>query len=131
MSASHDEASASQAAPLAAWREHLRDGRFMLQQCGDCQRFVFYPRVVCPFCAGESLSWRLAGAGGTVYSTTVVARRDKDGGPYNVALIDLDEGVRMMSRVEGLAPDAVQIGLRVKPSIGTIDGEPALLFVPA
>ena len=104
----------------------------MLQQCCSCERFVFYPRVLCPFCGSEALSWQPSGAkGGTVYSTTVVNRREKDGGPYNVVLVDLDEGVRMMSRVEGMAPEAVRIGQRVKPSIGTIDGEPALLFTPA
>ena len=100
----------------------------MTAKRGDCSRFVFYPRVLCPFCSSRALEWKPGGEGGTVYSTTVVARREKDGGPYNVVLVDLDQGVRMMSRVEGMAPEAVQIGLRVAPVIGTIDGEPALLF---
>jgi uncharacterized OB-fold protein len=117
-------------APLAAWREHLRADRFMLQQCETCGRSVFYPRVLCPFCGSEALAWRQAGRGGTVYSTTVVARREKDGGPYNVALVDLDEGVRMLSRIEGLAPEDVRIGMRVRPTIGAIDGEPVVLFAP-
>jgi uncharacterized protein len=49
---------------------------------------------------------------GVVYATTVVHRPDED--PYNVCLVDLDEGARVMGRVEGLAPTDVTIGLRVQ-----------------
>jgi hypothetical protein len=49
---------------------------------------------------------------GVVYATTVVHRPDEE--PYNVCLVDLDEGVRVMGRVEGLAPAEVTIGLRVQ-----------------
>lgn len=117
-------------APLACWQDHLRAGRFMLQYCDDCRRFVFYPRVVCPHCASEALSWKAAGEGATVHATTVVARRAADGGPYNVALVDLDEGVRMMSRVDGVAPEDVRIGLRVTPVITEVDGAPNVVFRP-
>jgi uncharacterized OB-fold protein len=114
--------------PLALWQDHLEAGRFMLQRCNGCCRHLFYPRVLCPFCGGEDLEWRSASGVGTVYSTTVVARRDADGGPYNVALVDLDEGVRMMSRVEAVAPEAVAIGQRVCAFIGRIDDRAAVLF---
>lgn len=57
------------------------------------------------------MQWRIAQGTGTVYATTVVRPRDAE--PYNVALIDLDEGFRMMSRVEGVAAHEVRIGLRV------------------
>ena len=56
-----------------------------------------------------------AGAG-VVYATTVVHRPDEE--PYNVCLVDLDEGVRAMGRVEGPAPDEVRIGLRVQARFG-------------
>lgn len=120
--------SASPAAPLAQWQAHLREGRFMLQQCNDCSRFVFQPRLVCPHCAGVSLSWRPAGTGATVHATTVVARRAVDGGPYNVALVELDEGIRMMSRVDGVPPEAVRIGQRVSPVIAEVDGALSVVF---
>jgi uncharacterized OB-fold protein len=61
-----------------------------------------------------------AGAG-VVYATTVVHRPDEE--PYNVCLVDLDEGVRAMGRVEGLEPTEVTIGLRVQAQIGD-DGIP-------
>lgn len=118
------------AAPLATWRAHLAAGRFMLQRCTGCQRHVFYPRILCPHCHADDLHWVEASGSGTVYSTTVVARRPDQGGPYNVALIDLDEGVRMMSRVDGIAPEAVRIGQRVRHAIVTADGQPLLVFTP-
>ena len=114
--------------PLALWQEHLEAGRLMVQQCSGCERHVFYPRVLCPHCGSTSLAWKSATGMGTVYSTTVVARRDSEGGPYNVALVDLDEGVRMMSRVEGVAPEQGAIGQRVNAFIGRIDDKAAVLF---
>jgi uncharacterized protein len=53
---------------------------------------------------------------GVVYATTVVHRRGEE--PYNVCLVDLDDGVRVMGRVEGLAPQDVTIGLRVQARAG-------------
>ena len=66
-----------------------------------------------------------------MYSASTIARKPDDGGNYNVALIDLDEGVRMMSRVDGLAPDAVTIGLRVQAFVDQLDGRGLVLFRPA
>ena len=117
--------------PDAVFQAALADGRIEIQKCGDCARHVFFPRVLCPHCGGASLEWVEASGDGIVYSTTVVRRRPERGGDHNVALIDLAEGVRMMSRVEGLAPDAVEIGLPVRAFVGEIDGQPGVLFVPA
>jgi len=116
--------------PLSAWRAHLDAGRFMLQRCTGCARHVFYPRVLCPHCAGAALEWVEAGGGGTVYSVTVVSRRPEQGGNYNVALIDLDEGVRLMSRVDGIPPERVAIGLRVRHAIDRSEAAPLLVFKP-
>jgi hypothetical protein len=67
---------------------------------------------------------------GTVYATTVTHPRE--GAPYNVALIDCDEGFRLMSRVDGVAPEAVRIGMRVRFRVHRPgDGElPYPVFVP-
>jgi uncharacterized OB-fold protein len=53
---------------------------------------------------------------GVIYATTVIHRPDEE--PYNVCLVDLDEGERVMGRVDGLAPQEVRIGLRVRPRAG-------------
>lgn len=115
---------------MVAWQAALERGTFQLQCCRDCGRHVFYPRLVCPHCASIALDWQPASGNGTVYSTTVVARKPEQGGPYNVALVDLQEGVRMMSRVDGLPPQDVAIGQHVTAFIGRIDGKSAVLFRP-
>ncbi|MBZ2187551.1 OB-fold domain-containing protein [Alcanivorax sp. JB21] len=111
-----------------AWQARLDQGEFMLQQCGACDRHVFYPRELCPHCGADALSWVPASGQGTVYSVTTVRRKDEAGGDYNVSLVDLDEGVRMMSRVEGVAPEAVHIGMRVTAHVGMKDGQALVLF---
>lgn len=113
--------------PDAQYRDFLAQGRFMLQRSAS-GHFVFYPRVAEPG-SGEALEWVEATGHGTVYSVSVV--RAKPPAPnYNVALVELAEGVRVMSRVDGIAPEAVTIGMRVVAKI-VAEGDAALLvFVP-
>lgn len=105
----------------------LKRGKLMIQRCGECQRAVFYPRQFCPHCDHERLSWEQASGKGTVHAVTTV--RTKPDRPYNVSLIDLDEGVRMMSRVDGVSPDDVKIGMRVQANIIEQGGKPLVVFV--
>jgi uncharacterized OB-fold protein len=111
----------------ARYQAALNEGRFLIQRCNDCDKHVFYPRVVCPHCGGASLAWVEPKGTGVVYSTTTVRRKPDAGGDYDVALIELDEGVRMMSRVEGLPPTEVKIGMRVRAKV--IDNKGAGLVV--
>ena len=96
--------------------------------CRDCVVDVLDD--VCPNCGGAGLDWVDAGGGGTVYSATVVRRKAQHGGDYSVVLVDLDEGPRMMSRVEGIAPDAVRIGMRVRARIAAGEGGHFVVFDP-
>ena len=112
------------------YQAELGAGRFCLQQCPQCQSHVFTPPELCPHCGTSPLRWVRASGLGTVYSATTIARKADAGGNYNVALIDLDEGVRMMSRVEGVAPEAVHIGLRVQAHVAQKDGRGLVLFQP-
>jgi uncharacterized OB-fold protein len=98
--------------PLTTYQRHLDRGELAYQWSADANRAVFYPRVICPYTGSERLEWRLSAGLGTVYATTVTHPRE--GAPYNVALIDVDEGFRLMSRVEDIAPEDVRIGMRVK-----------------
>ena len=113
------------------YQAELDAGRFCLQHCPQCQHHVFTPRELCPHCGASPLRWVRASGLGTVYSSTTVARKPDAGGNYNVSLIDLDEGVRMMSRVEGLSPEAVRIGQRVQAHVAQKDGRGLVLFEPA
>src|ERR1019366_2412467 len=111
----------------AHYRAALNEGRFLIQRCGACGKHVFHPRSICPHCWNEQLDWGEPKGTGTVYSTTTVRRKPEAGGDYDVSLIDLDEGVRMMSRVEGVLPAEVKIGMRVHAKV--IDDNGAGLVV--
>lgn len=103
----------------------------MLQRARQSGAYVFYPRVVEPGSGSTDLEWVPASGRGVVYSTTVVRQRPPTPN-YNVALIDLDEGVRMMSRVEGIEPEAVRIGQAVRAKIVKDAADLAVLvFEPA
>ena len=128
MIANPNRTNSSSPGPDAQFAAYLRQGKFMIQRVVGMDEYVFYPRVAAPGSGSTDLEWVEASGRGTVYSTSVVRRRAERGGDYNVALIDLAEGPRMMSRVTGMAPDAVTIGMSVVARIGEIDGEAAILF---
>lgn len=116
--------------PEAEWRAHLAAGRFMIQRSRSSGRHVFYPRVAEPGTGAADLEWVEASGRGTVHAVTIV-RRKPPTPDYNVVLVDLAEGPRLMSRVADIAPDAVAIGMAVKARIDEEEGQPLLVFVPA
>jgi hypothetical protein len=116
--------------PDAQFAARLREGRFEIQRCEDCARHVFMPRVLCPHCGSARLSWVAPSGRGAVYSSTTVRRRAESGGDYNVSIVALDEGPHLMSRVEGIAADAVRIGMRVRAQIIKGEDAPMLVFRP-
>jgi len=103
--------------PEKIYQDKLAQGVFEIQRCAGCAKHVFYPRVLCPYCGSDRLEWTLPSGRGIVYSTTVVRRKEAEGGDYNVALVDLDEGPRMMSRVVTVAPTTVRIGMTVQARV--------------
>jgi hypothetical protein len=117
--------------PLTTYLGHLSRGELAYQFSPAAGRAVFYPRLICPFTGSDQLEWRISKGLGTVYATTIV--HPADGKPFNVALIDCDEGFRLMSRVEDIAPDKVRIGQRVRLRVHQPGGEepPQPVFTPA
>jgi uncharacterized OB-fold protein len=113
--------------PDAEFRAFLAQGQFMIQRSKSSGVHVFYPRAVTPGTGARDLEWVRACGRGVVYSTTVVRKKPPEPS-YNVALIDLAEGPRMMSRVEGVDPAAVAIGMAVQARIVDQDGEPVVVF---
>lgn len=113
--------------PAEVYRKYLESGRLGFQRCSGCGAAVFYPRVVCPVCGGVSLVWEGSSGRGVVYATTAVYRRDAE--PYNIVLVDLEEGFRMMSRVEGVPAERVEIGTRVRLRMDQESDEPVPVFV--
>ena len=109
-------------------QRELDAGRFLLQRCGGCGRHVYYPRESCPHCGGAALEWKAPCGLGTVHAVTTVRRKPADGGDLNLSLVELDEGVRLMSRIENLPPEAVRIGQRVRARVQVKDGRGLVLF---
>jgi hypothetical protein len=122
----------------APFWEATREGRLLVQWCTACDRGVFYPRAFCPFCGGVGpLEWREASGRATVHSAVVEHRPDAagaafaHGAPYCIALVDLDEGVRMMTNVVGCPPDDVHCGMAVTVTWEPLsDGRQLALFTP-
>lgn len=116
--------------PLTTYIEHLKRGELGYQFSPSGNTAVFYPRVIAPGTGADDLEWRVSKGLGTVHATTVV--HPQQGSPYNVCLVDVDEGFRMMSRVENIAPTAVKIGMRVKFRVHAPAGDedPYPVFTP-
>jgi uncharacterized OB-fold protein len=110
--------------PAAVFAEHCARGELAYQRAPDGTA-VFPPRLAQPG-TGAPLAWALSAGAGAVYAATVVHRRGEQ--PASLVLVDVDEGFRMMSRVEGVDPEAVRIGMRVQVRFGE-DHVP--VFVPA
>ena len=96
--------------PLARpYWDSLREGAMRLQRCAACERFVFYPRALCPHCGGRELSWQPVSGRGRLHSFCIPHRHPSPAFqpdlPYVVALVELDEGVRLMTRLVGVEPD--------------------------
>ena len=102
--------------PRARFDAGCARGVLLYQWDREAGRAVFYPRVL------PGLEWRESAGTGTVYSATTI--RPRGGEPRGVALVDLEEGFRMMSRV---IADEVRIGMRVQ--VAFEDGVP--VFRPA
>ncbi len=84
--------------------EGLDNHELKIQQCEDCRKHIFYPRFICPHCFSENVTWKKASGKGEIYSYTVVHRAFgpyADQTPYVVAIVELEEGVRMMTRIIG------------------------------
>jgi uncharacterized OB-fold protein len=117
--------------PFSIYAAHCARGELAYQVRREDGAPVFHPRLVAPGLGGTGLDWRVSAGLGTVYATTTISLKGQ--APYNVALVDLDEGFRMMSRVQGIAPDAVEVGLRVQVRFepGTEGQPPYPVFEPA
>jgi uncharacterized OB-fold protein len=119
--------------PAAQYIEYCRKGQLAYQVCLDDNKPVFYPRVAAPGTGSRNLEWRVSKGLGTVYATTTTTDVKKGMPDYNVCMVEVDEGFRMMSRIEDIPSSEVKIGMRVKMRMhpGDEKNPPYPVFVPA
>jgi len=116
------------ASPLEQFRDHLQRGELAYQIDAASGQPVFHPRVIAPG-TGNDVEWRVSAGKGIVHAVTVISPRGEPA--YNVVLVDMDEGFRLMSRVEQVPAEAVRIGMRVRARVHTPEGAtPYPVFVP-
>jgi uncharacterized OB-fold protein len=128
------EPPASEAA--ARFWNATRQRRLVLPWCTVCELPIWYPREVCPRCLDDAIEWRSASGVGAVHAVSVQHRpgpgREPAAGPYTVALVDLAEGVRIMSNVVGCPPETVRVGMDVRVAWHPLsDGRHLPQFEPA
>jgi uncharacterized protein len=87
----------------------LKEGRLMLPKCEDCGKPFFYPRVLCPFCHSRRITWIQASGKGKLYSFEIAYQNFnpayKIKPPYVFAMVELEEGPRLMSNLVNIEPD--------------------------
>lgn len=97
--------------------EACKQGKLLLQYCDACLLYQFYPRLYCMSCGAQNPRWVEASGQGIVYSYTIIRQNKSpefhDDVPYNVALIQLEEGPRMLSNVIDIAPGDLRVDLPV------------------
>lgn len=118
----------------ARYWEAAAQGKLLIKYCRKCRRAYFYPRDHCPRCWGTDTEWTEASGRGTVYTFTVVYQNDLPPfdarAPYVVAIVELEEGVRMTTNIEGCAPEEVRCGMPVKVEFREEQGESGSVFLP-
>jgi uncharacterized OB-fold protein len=110
--------------------EATAESRYLLQWCKVCEQPIYYPRHACPVCLGDALDWRPASGRGTVYAFSIVhlpiAPWMADRMPYVPALVDLEEGVRVLTNIVDCDPRQVVVGAAVEVRWEPLDDGRAL-----
>jgi hypothetical protein len=101
------------------------EGRLVAQRCADCGRLRHPPRPMCPECNSLEVEATTLSGRGVVYSYAVLHHPQNPAFEYPVlaALLDLDEGVRVVSNLVGIEPDEIRIGLPVQAEFVATDGD--------
>lgn len=119
--------------PTALSKPHwdgCRQGVLRVQRCADCASFVFVPQPVCTGCLGTNLEWVESSGRGTLYSYTTVHRPQRPvfEVPYVVAIVELEEGWKMLTNLIGVEPESVEIGMPLEVAFETMSDEITLPF---
>ena len=109
----------------------LNERKVQIQRCDGCDSWVFYPRTRCPSCLSDLLIWREVSGQGVLYTYTLArqptAPHFADETPQQLAVVELDEGVRMTSTLVNVEPSDIVIGMRLRPYFDQVSDAITLL----
>ena len=109
-----------------------KQNKLLIQECRACGQKIFYPRKSCPDCWSSDLGWSESSGKAKIYTFTVtlggVEKKFTGDLPYVLAYVDLEEGIRMMTRIVGCDPEAVEIGMDVEVVFEEVTDEISLPF---
>lgn len=112
----------------AHYFEEANNGRLVTRQCRECRKYHFFPRTVCPHCAGDTEWVELSGRG-KIYAYTVTRAVEPD--PYILAYVELAEGPIMLSNIVNCHEDNIGVGTEVKVTFfNSEDGQAIPVFTP-
>lgn len=104
----------------------LREHKVRIQYSPSTKQWVFYPRSLAPGTLADDLEWREIAGTGTVYAFTIGRRPTAppwdDSLPQLLAIVEVDEGPRLTTELVNVAPEAIKIGMRVKPHFDDVPG---------
>ncbi|MBB5160562.1 hypothetical protein HNP02_000490 [Mycobacterium sp. AZCC_0083] len=109
----------------APYWEAAGRGRLLIAECAGCGRVHHYPRPFCPHCWSEDVHPVLASGTGTLYTYSTVYVNDlepfKQRLPYVAAIVELAEGPRLMTTIEGAEPERLRVGMVVTATFRPVD----------
>lgn len=109
-------------------------GELLVQRCGRCGHVQHYPRTLCARCWSHGPQWTEASGFGRVWTFTIVHRPGhpawRDEVPYPIALVELAEGPRLMTRLVGVAVSRVRVGMPVHAVFEEVAGTTLVHFAP-
>ncbi|MDG6914656.1 MAG: Zn-ribbon domain-containing OB-fold protein [Nitrososphaerota archaeon] len=111
--------------------EGTKQHRLVMQRCPSCRRLHWLPSPSCQTCGNPELLWEQLKGVGTVYTFTIVHKVVRNTAfakmtPYLIAVVELDEGPRMIADIQAESPDLVKIGSRVEVTFDDITPEISL-----
>lgn len=116
--------------------EAAKHGRLLVKRCNACAAVHHYPRPFCPICWSEDVEWQEVSGRGTLYTYSIVYRNDlppfSEWGPYVPAVVELDEGPRLMTNIVDADPRSLEVGMPVEVAFRDLTDEwAAPVFRPA
>jgi uncharacterized OB-fold protein len=116
-----------------AFWDATKDGRLLIRHCTACGAYHYYPRTFCPECWSDSVEWIEASGKATLYTHSTVYTNDlppfNQQVPYVAAVVDLEEGPRMMTRIVDATADDLAIGMPLEATFEAVDDDGDVVLV--